>query len=478
MIKFGTDGWRDLMSADFNDENVQRVAAAISAYVSGASRADYHKVVIGYDTRRNSKRFAEICSQILINNNIKVIEAPRPLPTPVIAFAVRKKRAFGAIMITASHNPADYNGIKFISKYGGPANSDITSSIEKLIGRIYIQAIPANKDRKSAFYQMYDPFMDYRIHLKQLIDYKAIKKSGLKIVIDPNFGAGYGLLDVLLKEDAGLDIVTVNNYADPEFGGRMPEPSGENLKRLAKEVEKHGADIGVSLDGDGDRFGVVDANGFSPVPNICISIIADHLLEKGLRGKVVRTVATTHMLDKISKYNNIPLVETKVGFKYVAEEMLKDATLIGGEESGGVSIDGHLPEKDGLLGNLLLIEALAYKKKKTVSALAEDLFAKYGRLESKRTDFHVSNDEKQKIADYLDTFLPSKINRSKVVDIKKIDGYKFYLENDSWVMIRVSGTESVIRIYAESPDKDSTDKLISFARDKLIEHRKGTDKIN
>lgn len=470
MIKFGTDGWRDLMSVNFNDENVNKVAAAISAYISGASHHARNGIVIGYDTRRNSKKFAEICCRVLRGNNIRIIETPRAYPTPVIAFAVRKKRALGAIMITASHNPADYNGIKFISEHGGPANSDITSAIERLIGRIYVQA-QAMPDKKNDFSQMYDPFTDYRNHLKQLIDYDAIRKSGLKVVVDPNFGAGYGLLDMLLKKDAGLEVVAVNNYADPEFGGGMPEPSGKNLKRLAKEVEKHSADIGVSLDGDGDRFGVVDSNGFAPVPNICISIIADHLIGKGLKGKVIGTVATTHLLDKIANYNSLPFAETKVGFKYVAEEMLKDDALIGGEESGGVSVGGHLPEKDGLLGNLLLIEALAYKKKKAVSALAEGLFAKYGRLESKRTDFHMSDDEKQRVISYLDNFSPNEIDGNKVVNINKIDGYKFYLENDSWVMARASGTEPVIRVYAEAPDMSRTDKLISYVKNNIIEHR-------
>lgn len=471
MIRFGTDGWRDLMTADFNESNVRKVAAAIAAYVSGVCWKDCRGVVIGYDTRRNSNDFAEICGQVLRDNNIEVIGTPRPLPTPVIAYAVKKKHAFGAIMITASHNPPDYNGIKFISKHGGPSDTSATSEIEKFIGRVYLQAEPGIADDKKNFFQMYDPFDDYRNHLKQLVDYQAIKKSRLRIVVDPNFGAGYGLLDKILKEDGEVEVIAVNNYADSQFGNGIPDPSGDNLKRLASEVVENNADIGIALDGDADRFAVVDASGFSPVQNICISIIADHLAEKGLKGKVIRTVATTHMLDKIAEHYDFPLIETKVGFKYIAEEMLEGDVLVGGEESGGISIGNHIPEKDGFLGNLLLIEALACKKTKSVSSLVEKLFAKYGRLESRRKDFHVSDDNKQRIISYLNKFAPVEINGKKITDIKKIDGFKFYLEDGSWVMIRASGTEPVLRVYAESVDKENTDTLISFAQNKIIEHK-------
>lgn len=467
MIKFGTDGWRDLMSADFNEQNVQRVATAIAGYVMSNDSQAANGIVIGFDTRNNSERFSKIFAQILRNNNIKVIEMTRPSPTPVTAYAVKRQKAFGAVMITASHNPPDYNGVKFISETAGPANQKVTAAIEEFVvvtpeQESIVQVAQTSDDK------LYDPFIDYREHLKTLIDYEAIRKSGIKVVIDPIYGAGYGLLDQILQVDAGLEVSAINNYPDPQFGGGMPEPAGDNLKRLSDEVQKQGADVGLALDGDGDRFAVVDSTGFSPTPNLCISLLAEHLIDRGFKGKVVRTVATSHMLDRIASERGLETTETKVGFKYIAQEMLKDHVLIGGEESGGVSIGDHIPEKDGILGNLLMIEALAYKNLKSVRSLADDLFAKYGDYFSRRVDLHLSQQEKEATINKLQTFDPGNILGFEIKKIFKDDGFKFYLDNGSWLMIRPSGTEPVLRIYAESFDEQSLEDLLNYAKDEIV----------
>lgn len=466
MIKFGTDGWRDLMSAGFTDKNVQRVATAIAGYIASNSQAA-NGLVIGFDTRRNSEKFSKIFAQVLRNNNIKAIEMIRPMPTPVTAFAVKKKQAFGAVMITASHNPPDYNGVKFITKNGGPAEQNVTSAIEQ-----FVRQSPET-DKLVDFSQtsdekLYDPFMDYREHLKKIIDYDAIRKSGLNVVINPIFGAGYGLLDQILEQDAGLEVSVMNNYPDPEFGGGMPEPSGANIDKLLEQIKVEGADVGLALDGDGDRFAVVDASAFAPTPNLCISLLAEHLIERGFSGKIVRTLATTHMLDRIAGAHGLELTETKVGFKFIAEEMLRDNVLIGGEESGGVSIGMHIPEKDGILGNLLLVEALAYKKLKSVRSLADDLFAKYGTLLSRRVDLRLSQKQKERTLEKLQSYSPDRILDYRVENTYNGDGFKYYLNDNSWFMIRPSGTEPVLRIYAEASDQRAVESLLYFAEKEVI----------
>lgn len=468
MIKFGTDGWRDLMSADFNDNNVQRVALAIAGYIANNDHEAANGIVVGFDTRNNSERFSKIFAQVFRNNNIKVIELTRPLPTPVTAFAVKKQKAFGAVMITASHNPPDYNGVKFITKNAGPADQKVTSEIEQFVMQApetetLVQFAQTNDDR------LYDPMLDYREHLKKIIDFEAIRKSGLKVVIDPIFGAGYGLLDQILQVDAGLEVSAINNFPDSEFGGGMPEPSGSNLERLREEVAAQKADIGIALDGDGDRFAVVDSTGFSPTPNLCISMLADHLIERGFTGKIVRTVATTHMLDKIAKQSGLESAETKVGFKHIAQEMLRSEVLIGGEESGGVSIGKHIPEKDGILGNLLVLEALAYKNLKSVRALVDNIFLKYGEFHSRRIDLHLSLERKEESISRLQAYDPESILGIGVKRIYKDDGFKFYLENDSWLMVRPSGTEPVLRIYAESSSEQALEDLLRFAKKEIVQ---------
>lgn len=467
MIKFGTDGWRDLMSAGFTDKNVQRVATAIAGYIASNDSQAANGLVIGFDTRRNSEKFSKIFAQVLRNNNIKAIEMIRPMPTPVTAFAVKKKQAFGAVMITASHNPPDYNGVKFITKNGGPAEQNVTSAIEQ-----FVRQSPET-DKLVDFSQtsdekLYDPFMDYREHLKKIIDYDAIRKSGLNVVINPIFGAGYGLLDQILEQDAGLEVSVMNNYPDPEFGGGMPEPSGANIDKLLEQIKVEGADVGLALDGDGDRFAVVDASAFAPTPNLCISLLAEHLIERGFSGKIVRTFATTHMLDRIAGAHGLELTETKVGFKFIAEEMLRDNVLIGGEESGGVSIGMHIPEKDGILGNLLLVEALAYKKLKSVRSLADDLFAKYGTLLSRRVDLRLSQKQKERTLEKLQSYSPDRILDYHVENTYSGDGFKYYLNDNSWFMIRPSGTEPVLRIYAEASDQRAVESLLYFAEKEVI----------
>lgn len=467
-IKFGTDGWRAIMAEEFTFPNVRMVACAIAKYVKDSQKAS-KGVVIGYDTRFLSDKFAETCARVLLGADVKVLLMERDSPTPVTAFTVVKRNAAGAIMITASHNPPYYNGIKFIPEYGGPAGPQITAQIESNLQTIMpnekILEKSIEKGIAEKMLEKVEPSEDYFKRINELIDFETIRKSKIAVAFDPIYGTGRNYVDALLSRN-NISVRVIHNMRDPLFGGGMPEPSVEYLSQLISIVKDNKLALGLATDGDADRFGVVDSLGVYLTPNQLISIIFVHLVKRRkFQGAVVRTVATTHLIDKIAEKFGIQVYETPVGFKYICEKMLSENIIIGGEESGGLSILGHIPEKDGILANLLACEVAAIENK-PLSIVYKNLLDEFGEVYTDRINIHLKSDEqKNSIMHKLKVDPPSFIMNVKVTSVNDIDGYKFLLKDGSWVLVRASGTEPVLRIYLEASSKDMLRKLQKFAED-------------
>lgn len=479
-IKFGTDGWRDIIADSFTYENVRLITFAIGKYLID-NDLDGKGIFIGYDNRFSSEDFANQAGFALSSMGIKVFISKESVPTPISAFMVADLKLAGSIMITASHNPHNYNGIKFIPYYGGPADDSITKEIENNVSAY------TNNEKEVPSLISYDNFLNnivyisdftsYKEKLFKIIDIELIKKSNLRIIVDTMFGSGSKILPEILKEDLKLNVKVLNNHRDAFFGGKLPDPSENNLKLMKKNLLKNDFDIGIALDGDSDRFGVIDKQGFYLSPNNVIAMILHYLISsKNIKGntyKVVRTVATTHLIDEICGKHDISLMETPVGFKHIAKEMLSGNVIIGGEESGGLSILGHIPEKDGILADLLLLEIQSYlnlnDNGKSLSAYLNDISKEFGNFYNERIDISVPFEKMRPIVEYFKNFKDSTINNIKINEILLKDGVKLILDNKSWFLIRASGTESLIRCYVESREKTFFNELKSFINRKINE---------
>lgn len=462
-IKFGTDGWRAIIARDFTFENVRIVTQGIAGYLNSKNLTK-KGIVIGYDNRFMSEDFAKECAKVLAGNGIKVYLLRSATPTPVTAFAIRELDASGAVMITASHNPPEYNGIKFIPEYAGPALPDVTDVIEEQINKVMdhgkIYELSLAEAVNLELFKEIDVDSQYVSHLLKIIKPEFFKERSLKVVIDPMYGAGVGYLDRIFTE-LGCEVRTINNYRDPLFGGSMPEPTDHLLGDLKRAVISYEADVGLATDGDADRFGIIDKNGEFISANRFMYILLDHLLKtRSYKGPVARSIATTHMLDKIAKNNGLAVIETPVGFKYVGECLREKGCILGGEESGGLSIFGHIPEKDGILACLLAAELLAHSGK-TMAELTEELEEEYGVTVSERLDIKVDAMDKEKIMAKLSDYTPRTIAGVTVDHHSTIEGNKVVLEDGSWVLIRASGTEPLFRIYVETDSKEKLKEIQS-----------------
>jgi phosphomannomutase len=473
-IKFGTDGWRDLMYDRFNLPNVRLVVQAIAKYTK-----DHHGegrgIVVGYDARFFSEVFAREAAGLLAANGIKVRFGKRDYPTPVIAYAVQLYQAFGAIMFTASHNPPEYNGIKFIPEYAGPASLEITREIE---ANLNLLAQSGNADHAAAagalsadpLITAVDPTPEYFDQLRQLVDIPAIRRSGLRIVIDPMYATGRGFLAGLL---ADCPCEEIHNQRDPLFGGSMPDPQDKLLAELKAKVNCSQLSIGLATDGDADRFGIVDCDGTYLTPNQVIPLLMTHLTRsRGHKGVVGRSVATTHMIDRLAEIHGVEAVETPVGFKYLGELMRTRPVIIGGEESGGLSVMGHIPEKDGILACALMAEMLAVTGK-PLAATLQELYREVGHFQTRRIDIHLSDPAKQAILEKCRKNPPDSVQGLRVKEIRTIDGFKFIMENGSWFLIRPSGTEALIRVYFEATSAEALQGLVAPVQSLLDQWSKG-----
>lgn len=463
-IKFGTDGWRAIMGDTFVVENVRIVAGAIAAFIEETGKIK-KGVVVGYDTRFLSEKFAEECASVLAGRGIPVYLIRRPTPTPVTAYAIKIYQAAGGIMLTASHNPPEYNGIKFIPEYAGPASSEITSQIEKNITRVRNSNLVVSPI-SSKLIKKVSPLKSYLAQLRKLIDFDLLQKAGLRVGLDPLYGAGIGIMEHIFKE-AKCEVRAIHNRRDVLFGGSMPDPNPESLAELAELVTKEKASLGLALDGDGDRFGAVDGSGVYLQANQALVLVTLHLFKnRGFKGKVVRSIATTHMLDKVAADFGMETVETPVGFKHVARVMRASPVVLGGEESGGLSILGHIPEKDGLLAGLLLTELVAGEKKSLLTILRA-AYQKYGLHITRRIDVPCSLEQKEELLGKLRRNPPDSIDGLKLEKVVTTDGVKYLLENNCWVLARPSGTEPLIRIYIETDSEEHFSILEGYSRSLL-----------
>ncbi|MDW8321529.1 MAG: phosphoglucomutase/phosphomannomutase family protein [Armatimonadota bacterium] len=456
-IKFGTDGWRAVMAREFTFDNVALVAQAIASYVRAQGNAE-RGVVIGYDARLLSDLFADLIADVLTANGIPAFVTDRDTPTPVTVYTIRAKGLAGAVMLTASHNPPQYNGIKFIPPTCHPALPETTDAIEEQIA--YCQQHPecVKRDGNPSLKQKIDPRPDYFAHLHQLLDTRAL--AGLKVVFDPLYATGRGYVDGFLRE-VGARVETIKGERNPAFGGSLPDPNPQNLQLLSERVRETGAHLGLATDGDADRFGVVDADGEMITANQVIVLTLWYLLRKMQpeSGHAVRTVATTHQIDALARsYGSITVHETPVGFKWVGSTMARTGALVGGEESGGLSVTGHIPEKDGILADLLMAEMVAKEGVTLKHALAQ-VAQQTGEYHTQRIDLHVNESVKNELMRRFRERPPASLNGLRVVGANSVDGVKLLLEEEAWVLVRPSGTEPLIRCYVEAHDEETLEGL-------------------
>jgi phosphoglucomutase len=463
-IKFGTSGWRAVMAEEFTFANVRRAVHGIARYVV-SRRPESAKVIVGRDPRFLGETFCAMAAEILAGHGITPLVITEPAPTPTISYAVIQAEADGAINFTASHNPPEYNGIKFSTPDGAPALPEVTTAIESEIAAH--DAAPqlqlARKaDAQSIDPQPIDPRRMYLARLGEIVDLDIIGKAGVKVAFDPMWGAARGYSDALLRE-AGVTVATVHDHRDVLFGGHAPEPDDHLLGDLRHTMRKTGAHIGIATDGDADRFGIVDADGTFVQANYIIALLFDYLVEtRGWKNGVGKSVATTNLINALAEKHDIELHETPVGFKYVGELIKQDKILIGGEESAGLSIRHHVPEKDGVLAGLLCCEMTA-RRGDSLGKQLSDLFAKVGSYYPLRENFRLTPEVKQKFTDKLRRD-PSEFHGSKVASVVRTDGLKLVLADGSWVCYRLSGTEPVVRVYTEARSREGLAKLSTAAK--------------
>ena len=451
-IKFGTDGWRGVISDNFTFENVRKVAGAVSAYAR--KKAATPRIVVGYDTRFLSREFAGEFAKVLQNSGCEVILAGGFVSTPCVSFSALDKNATLGIMVSASHNPSQYNGIKIKAAEGCSAPESVTKEVESNLLSVYENA-PGGSITETDFSKPY---------LKRLVsevDFGAIKRAKLKVIADPMYGAGIGYLSSILK-GTSCKCLEIHSKADPMFGGLHPEPIETNLGDLKKEVRKNNASCGLATDGDADRIGVVDEKGRYLTPHQVFPLLLYYLCKyKGMKGKVVQTISLGYVSERIAKDFGLEFEEVPVGFKYIAEKILTEKILMGGEESGGYGYGNFMPERDGILNSLVLIEMLAVTRKK-LSALLGEIEKKYGSSRYLRTDFKNPGISKDDFVRTLKAEAPDSIGGVKIRQIKDYDGIEFVLEDDSWLLMRPSGTEPIIRVYSEAGEIQKTKRLIGW----------------
>jgi phosphomannomutase len=465
MIKFGTDGWRDVVAAGFTLKNLGIVTRGISDYLK--AKTTEPKLVVGYDCRFMGREFAAAVAGELSAYGVKAWLGDDAYPTPTVAFAVKALGADGAIMLTASHNPYYYNGLKFIPEYAGPATAEITGGIEKAIAVSARRGTAVKADQAvPRLIEKTNLSLGYMPALIDFLDLDSISASGLKVALDPYYGAGRKLMPELARL-AGLDPFVIHDNEDPLFGGTLPDPTKNNLSELKDLVVNKGFDVGLALDGDADRFGVITDDGSFLTPNQVVSLLLEHMAtNRGAEGIVVRTVATTHLLDAMAAKMSLRVVETPVGFKHVGKIMREEKVIIGGEESGGLSVLGHIPEKDGLLANMLVIEMMA-KKMKPLSAIWKDLTDEFGHYYNERLDVRYPAEKIPGLIERLKEETPASIAGLKVKNVGTTDGVKLVLEKDAWLLIRPSGTEPLVRAYIETKSSGDMRKLADSARELL-----------
>jgi phosphoglucomutase len=454
LIRFGTSGWRAVISDEFTFANVRRVSRAIARVVRENGAASTAGVAVGYDTRFLSERFAAEAAAVLIAEGVPAQIASDCLPTPVLAFAITHGRLAGGINVTASHNPPEYNGMKFSTADGAPAPPETTRRIETLLPQVSGDPPVEGGEQPVAL----DPKEPYFLRLQELIDMEMLRSSRLKVGVDSRFGTTRGWLDRFLDE-SGVQVVRVNDRRDPLFGGDSPDCSGKNLNALREVVRTENLDLGLATDGDGDRFGVVDRGGEEVTPNLILALLADHLAEaRGWRDGVGRTVATTHLLDRVAAHHGFAIHETPVGFKHFQPLLSAGQIFLGAEESAGLSVKGHVPEKDGILAALLVAEMVG-RRGESIATQVRRLYEKVGTVVTRRVDRRFDPKARGELTRRTAT-PPDRLAGVVVDRVVTLDGAKWIREDGAWLLVRISGTEPVVRIYAEADEPGALDELV------------------
>ncbi|MBI5239361.1 MAG: phosphoglucomutase/phosphomannomutase family protein [Elusimicrobia bacterium] len=490
MIRFGTGGWRAQLCDEFTFFNVRKVAHAISASVKenpdfGAASADYLAwigagkrspvpvVVVGYDSRFLSEDFAHEVAAVFALDGIKTIISSSDAPTPAVAAAVLARRAVGGFVITASQSPAQMSGIKWLPFWGGAATPAVTEDIERrvdLLGAHTVKTMSLDRSLRESWVETVDLRPGYFKQLCSLLDVKAIKRARLKVAVDAMHGTTRGYMRPLL-ESLGVEVAGLHEKRDVLFGGRAPEPSPESLGELAQAMARKRLGLGLACDGDGDRFGILDAGGRWIPPNEVLALALEHLVaNRGMKGKVARSVMTSHFVDAVAKSHGLDARETPVGFKFIGDLLRTGQFVLGGEESGGLSIRGHTPDKDGLLACLLMLELAAYERK-PLAAVRDRLFKRVGAFHHAREDFAMTRPRQiQELEERLRVRPPLDLAGGSVWRIDQSDGFKFILRDGSWLGLRSSGTEQAFRLYAEAHDPKKLSALVASGK-KLLQGR-------
>ncbi len=468
-IAFGTSGWRGVLCEDFIFENVKIVTQAIADHVIARGERD-KGIIVGYDTRFMGRRFATEAAMVLAGAGIKVFLCKRDVPTPVISHEILRRNCAGAVNFTASHNPPEYNGIKFSPAWGGPALPETTRDIERraneMLGELCYKELPLSRATQEGLLEEIDPQDTYLDDLAEKVDFEAIARLGA-VAVNPLYGTGRDYLDGPLKA-RNMKVSVVNDHPDPYFGGHPPEPAEKYLTDFIGIVTGDPAiKLGLATDGDADRFGIIDKDGTFIEPNYIIALLLDYLVSsRGINGGVARSVATSHLIDAVARKHGIEVFETPVGFKYIGELISQDRIIIGGEESAGLSIKGHVPEKDGILACFLVAEMVA-REGLPVKKLLERLYDQVGRYITRRENITLCPDLERAFPGKMAAG-PAEFAGTKVREIVTIDGNKFILDDGSWLLFRKSGTEPVVRLYGEAASDERLAAVMKAGREFIL----------
>jgi len=446
-IKFGTDGWRGIIGDNYTFKNLKILTQATADYLGSGKR-----VAVGFDTRFSSESFARAVAEVLANNEIKVILSDRPIPTPALSFTVKKRKLDLGVMITASHNPAEYNGFKIKTSSGGAAAQEVTEDVESRLGKTQVK----EDNNGSGKIIKEDLVSDYIKFIRNYIDFKRIKNKRFKVLVDAMYGSGNSFMAQVLK-GTNIRLEFMRNTINPSFGGGRPEPVEENLEELKKRVKKEKFDLGIALDGDADRIAAVAPGGVFIHPQKILGLLALHLnQDRRWPGGIVKTIAGTTMMDHIANFLKVKLYETPVGFKYISNLMETEDIVAGGEEAGGMGVKGYIPERDGTMAGLLLIEMMAYRNKNILKILNE-MEKQFGKYYYLRDDLHLDCQAALKKED-----LPRELSGQRVIQVKDYDGFKLICRDESWLMFRGSGTEPIMRVYAEAKNLTRAKKILEL----------------
>ncbi len=468
IIKFGTDGWRAIIAEDYTFDNVRICAQAVANYLLDTGDAG-QGVVIGYDTRFLSEDFAATTAEVLAGNSIRTYLCDRAAPTPAISFAILQRKAGGAVIITSSHNPAKWNGFKIRTRYAGAAPPEVLTVLEQHTGAIQdgrqrIRRMELSQALDEGWVTRFNPVPAYLEQIASLVDIEAIKAAGITVAVDAMYGAGMGFFPTILG-GGNTQVVEINAYRNPLFPGmHSPEPIAENLAALVAAIAQNRADVGLANDGDADRVGLMDEHGNFVNQLQVYALLLMYLLEvRGQRGPIVKTVSTTCMANKLAEIYNVPVYETAVGFKHVGPKMAETHAILGGEESGGFAFAGHVPERDGILSGLCLLD-LMVKKGKLPSQLIEYLFSLVGPHYYDRIDIRMPIAEREATRARVREAKPDRIAGLPVNSIDATDGFRYELEDGGWLLIRFSGTEPLVRIYTETTHGDKVQEILADGR--------------